>query len=191
MICFRRPPDVAGLLVTVVAGVGVVVNLAAAGCWRKPIARAWNVEGSFQHILTDLRVHRHVVAGSTCSLFDRADAIASLFVAVLMIRSALSLQRRAIAAAEGAPESMASRRSAGDGRHRHVSEVHDLHGAGARPSGLTAHVSSPRARTATPSGGTLKRCSSSASTSAIRRCKWITRTSRSSRSPRARRPRRA
>jgi len=48
------PPDVAGGLVTLVAGVGVVVNIVAAWVLAKANRQSLNVEGSFQHILTDL-----------------------------------------------------------------------------------------------------------------------------------------
>src|SRR5437763_10041554 len=48
------PPTVAGLLVTAVAGVGVVVNVAAAWILAKANRQSLNVEGSFQHIVTDL-----------------------------------------------------------------------------------------------------------------------------------------
>src|SRR4029077_16130839 len=48
------PPEVAGLAVTVVAAAGVVVNLAAAWVLAKANRQSLNIEGSFQHILTDL-----------------------------------------------------------------------------------------------------------------------------------------
>src|SRR5262252_806083 len=49
-----NPPDVAGLAVTLVAAVGVVVNLIAAWVIAKANRQSMNVEGSFQHIITDL-----------------------------------------------------------------------------------------------------------------------------------------
>ncbi len=48
------PPEVQGGLVLVVALVGVVVNLAATWTLARANRRSLNVEGSFQHILTDL-----------------------------------------------------------------------------------------------------------------------------------------
>src|SRR5262252_1712584 len=48
------PPDVAGGLMTIVAALGVVVNLAAAWVLAKANRQSLNVEGSFQHIVTDL-----------------------------------------------------------------------------------------------------------------------------------------
>ena len=90
-----RPPDVAGVLVTTVAAVGVVVNIAAAWVLAKANRQSLNVEGSFQHILTDLYAFiGTLVAGIVIIVtgFNRADAIASLFVAGLMIRSGFGLQ---------------------------------------------------------------------------------------------------
>jgi cobalt-zinc-cadmium efflux system protein len=105
------PPDVEGWLVTVVAGVGVIVNLAAAWVLARANRQNLNVEGSFQHILTDLYAFIGTfIAGLVIVFtgFSRADAIASLFVAILMIRSAVALQRRAVRVLlEGAPEAMA------------------------------------------------------------------------------------
>jgi cobalt-zinc-cadmium efflux system protein len=141
------PPDVAGVLVTVVAGVGVVVNLIAAWVLAKANRQSLNVEGSFQHILTDLYAFIGTfVAGLVIVFtgFSRADAIASLFVAILMMRSAVGLQRRAIRVLlESAPEAMAPE-SIGRAMAatEHVSEVHDLHVWELAPGHpvLTAHV---------------------------------------------------
>ena len=48
------PPDVRAGLILAVALVGIVVNLAAIWTLAKADRRSLNVEGSFQHILTDL-----------------------------------------------------------------------------------------------------------------------------------------
>src|SRR5882757_6644004 len=48
------PGPVAGGLVLITAGVGIVVNLAAAWAISKANRSSLNVEGAFQHILTDL-----------------------------------------------------------------------------------------------------------------------------------------
>jgi cobalt-zinc-cadmium efflux system protein len=142
-----EPPDVAGGLVTAVAAVGVVVNLLAAWVLAKANRQSLNVEGSFQHILTDLYAFvGTLIAGVVIILtgFDRADAIASLFVAALMIRSGVGLQRKAIRVLlEGAPEGMAPDEIGwAMARVDHVSEVHDLHLWELAPGHpiLTAHV---------------------------------------------------
>jgi cobalt-zinc-cadmium efflux system protein len=142
-----HPPDVAGLAVTIVAGVGVVVNLIAAWVLAKANRQSLNVEGSFQHILTDLYAFVGTLIAGVVILFtgfDRADAIASLVVAALMFRSGFVLQRKAIRVLlESAPESMAPEEVGwAMARADHVSQVHDLHLWELAPGHpiLTAHV---------------------------------------------------
>jgi cobalt-zinc-cadmium efflux system protein len=142
-----HPPDVAGGLVTLVAGLGIVVNLVAAWVLAKANRQSLNVEGSFQHIVTDLYAFVGTfVAGLVVMLtgFDRADAIASLVVAILMFRSGWTLQRKAMRVLlESAPEDMTPNEVGLAMAHaEHVSQVHDMHLwelAPGRPI-LTAHV---------------------------------------------------
>jgi len=142
-----HPPEVAGLQVTIVAAVGVVVNVAAAWVLAKANRQSLNVEGSFQHIVTDLYAFLGTLAAGVVIIFtgfNRADAIASLFVAALMIRSGFSLQRKAIRVLlEGAPEKTTPEEVGwAMARIEHVSEVHDLHLWELAPGHpvLTAHV---------------------------------------------------
>jgi cobalt-zinc-cadmium efflux system protein len=141
------PPAVAGLTVTVVAAVGVVVNLLAAWILAKANRRSLNVEGSFQHILTDLYAFiGTLIAGIVIIVtgFNRADSIASLVVAALMFRSGYQLQLKAIhVLLEGAPKGMPpSEIGVAMARGEHVREVHDLHVWELAPGHpiLTAHV---------------------------------------------------
>jgi cobalt-zinc-cadmium efflux system protein len=142
-----RPPNVGGVLVTIVAAVGVAVNVAAAWVLARANRQSLNVEGSFQHIVTDLYAFIGTFAAGIVIVvtgFDRADAIASLFVAGLMIRSGLGLQRKALRVLlEGAPEGMAPADVGWAMANAElVSQVHDLHVwelVRGRPI-LTAHV---------------------------------------------------
>ena len=127
-----RPPDVAGGLVTSVAATGVVVNVLAAWVLRKANRQSLNIEGSFQHIVTDLYAFMGTLVAGIVILttgFDRADAIASLFVAALMLRSGFLLQRRALRVLlESAPEGLAPAEVGQAMVHmEHVNQVHDLH----------------------------------------------------------------
>ena len=142
-----HPPAVSGMLVTVVAGIGIVVNIIAAWVLAKANRESLNVEGSFQHILTDLYAFIGTfIAGVVIIMtgFDRADAIASLAVAALMIRSGYVLQRKSIRVLlESAPETTApSEVGWAMARTPQVSEVHDLHLWELTPGTpiLTAHV---------------------------------------------------
>jgi len=141
------PPEVAGRLVTLVAAAGIAVNLAAAWVLAKANRESLNVEGSFQHILTDLYAFIGTFIAGVVIIFtgfDRADAIASLVVALLMFRSGFHLQRKAIRVLlESAPEGLSPHEVGMALAHgEQVKEVHDLHVWELAPGHplLTAHV---------------------------------------------------
>lgn len=126
------PDDVRGGLVLVTALVGVAVNIAAAWAVSKANRSSLNVEGAFQHILTDLYAFiATAVAGLVVLLtgFARADAIATLIVAALMIKAGAQLVRDSSrvlleAAPAGIDPAAMGRQLA---RVTGVLEVHDLH----------------------------------------------------------------
>jgi cobalt-zinc-cadmium efflux system protein len=126
------PPDVEGAAVLVVALAGVVVNLTATAVLAGADRRSLNVEGAFQHVLTDLFAFiATAVAGAIILVtgFARADGIAALLVAVLMVRSAWGLLRDSgrvlleAAPRDLDPDEIGRTLAAQD----HVVEVHDLH----------------------------------------------------------------
>ena len=125
-------PDVDGGPVVVVGLLGACANLGAAAALGRAERRSLNVEGARAHVLTDLYASMAAVAAGAVVLatgFDRADAIASLFVAALMLRSGWLLLRDAgrvllEAAPEGVdPQAVGHALAAQPG----VVEVHDLH----------------------------------------------------------------
>jgi cobalt-zinc-cadmium efflux system protein len=88
------PPNVEGTPVLIVALAGVVVNLAAARTLAGANRTSLNVEGSFQHILTDLYAFiATAIAGLLIITtgFREADGIAALFVSATMLRAAYVL----------------------------------------------------------------------------------------------------
>jgi cobalt-zinc-cadmium efflux system protein len=90
------PPPVEGLAVLVTALVGIAVNLAAIRMIARANRSSLNVEGAFQHILTDLFAFiATAVAGLVMVLtgFTRADALAALVVAALMAKAGYGLVR--------------------------------------------------------------------------------------------------
>lgn len=127
-----RPPDVTGGLVLATALVGVVVNLVAAWAIAKANRTSLNVEGAYQHILTDLfGFIATAIAGTVVLLtgFARADAIATLFVVALMLRAGIGLVKASgriflEAAPAGIDPDALGDRLAAVGP---VSEIHDLH----------------------------------------------------------------
>jgi cobalt-zinc-cadmium efflux system protein len=126
------PPDVEGGPVLAVAILGIAVNLAAAWILASANRRSLNVEGAFQHIVTDLAAFvATAIAGAVvlATGFTRADGIAALFVAALMLRAGVMLLRESgrvflEAAPRGLDPDAIGRRMA---RHDGVNEVHDLH----------------------------------------------------------------
>jgi cobalt-zinc-cadmium efflux system protein len=141
------PPDVEGAAVLAVAIAGIAVNLAATSVLAGASRRSLNVEGAFQHVLTDLFAFiATAVAGAVvlATGFARADGIAALVVAGLMVRSGWGLLRdsgRVLLEASPKdldPDEIGRTLAAQD----HVVEVHDLHVwevTSGMPS-LSAHV---------------------------------------------------
>jgi cobalt-zinc-cadmium efflux system protein len=127
-----HPSHVHGWLMLAVALAGVVVNIAAAWALARASRESLNVEGSFRHILTDLYAFLGTAVAAAVILlsgFQRADAIVSLLIAALMVRSGVSL----VTAAgriflEAAPEGLEPR-TIGEALigEEGVVEVHDLH----------------------------------------------------------------
>jgi cobalt-zinc-cadmium efflux system protein len=126
------PPDVEGALVLVVAMVGIAVNLLAGRLLAGAERRSLNIEGAFLHIVTDLFAFlATAVAGAVILIwgFERADGIASLLIATLMLWAAYGLLRASgrvfmEAAPPGLePKEIGEAIAAQPG----VVEVHDLH----------------------------------------------------------------
>ncbi len=127
-----HPPPVQGGPVLVVALIGVAVNIAAAWTLTKANRSSLNVEGAYQHILTDLYGFIGTVIAGIIILttgYTRADSIASLLVVTLMLKAAWRLLRDSgRVLLEAAPEDVDL-----DGIRAHllevdhVHDVHDLH----------------------------------------------------------------
>ena len=126
------PPDVRGGLVLAVALAGIVVNLLAAWVLSKANRQSLNIQGSFQHILTDLYAFIGTAVAAAVILvtgWQRADPLATLLVAALMVKAGYSLVRESGRVfLEAAPRGLdpvavegAILASAG------VLEVHELH----------------------------------------------------------------
>jgi cobalt-zinc-cadmium efflux system protein len=127
-----NPHHVDAVLVLVVALVAIPVNMAAVRALGRANRESVNVEGAFQHLLTDLYAFIATAIAAIVILatgFDRADAIAALFVAALMLRATVSLLRDSgriflEAAPEGIdPNAVGRALAAMPG----VVSVHDLH----------------------------------------------------------------
>jgi cobalt-zinc-cadmium efflux system protein len=141
------PPQTGGLTMLIVALAGVVVNLLATAQVARANRASMNIEGSFQHLLTDLIafILTAVAGAAIVATGDyRADPIASLVIAAIMLRAAYGLLRASgLVLLEAAPGGLSVDEIGGAlAAHPHVASVHDLHvweiGSGF-PS-LSAHV---------------------------------------------------
>jgi cobalt-zinc-cadmium efflux system protein len=126
------PPAVEARLMLVVALAGMAVNLVAIWQLAKAERRSLNIRGSYQHILTDLYAFAGTALAAVVILLTglvRADAIASLLVAGLMLRASYGLLRdggRVLL--EAAPEGMEPTEIVDAmSEHPSVANVHDLH----------------------------------------------------------------
>jgi cobalt-zinc-cadmium efflux system protein len=127
------PPAVNGTVMLCVGVAGVAVNLLVARILNRPSgARSLNVEGSYRHIVTDL--YGFIATGVAAVVilatgFTRADAIASLLIAALMLHAAYGLLKASgrvfmeAAPAGLDPDAIGRMLAAQPG----VVEVHDLH----------------------------------------------------------------
>jgi cobalt-zinc-cadmium efflux system protein len=126
------PPTVAGGLVLITALVGIVINALAGWLLTKANRSSLNVEGAFQHILNDMYGFIATAIAGLVVLttgFARADAIASLVIAALMLKAGWGLVRDSgrvfmeAAPAGMNPAEIGARLAA----LPEVVEVHDLH----------------------------------------------------------------
>ncbi|MEV4258319.1 cation diffusion facilitator family transporter [Spirillospora sp. NPDC049652] len=142
-----NPPEVHGALVFWTSLAGIAVNVLATWLLSKANRSSLNVEGAFQHILNDLYAFiSTTIAGAVVWLtgFARADAIASLVVAALMLKAGWGLLKEAgrvlmEAAPAGLDPTEIGTRLAD---RPAVREVHDLHvwELGSGYPALSAHV---------------------------------------------------
>jgi cobalt-zinc-cadmium efflux system protein len=126
------PPDADGTVMLVVALVGIGVNFLATWQLSGANRRSLNIEGSYQHVLTDLFAFiATAIAGVVilASGWVRADPVAALLVAAIMVRASWRLLRDSgrvlldIAPAGLSVEEIGNAMAS----QPHVVEVHDLH----------------------------------------------------------------
>ncbi len=126
------PPAAGGLAILVVAVAGIGVNLLATRQLARANRASMNIEGSFQHLLTDLIAFVvTAIAGVVilASGWTRADGVAALVVAAVMLRSAWGLLRDSgRVLLEAAPPGLdVEEIGRGLAAHPQVESVHDLH----------------------------------------------------------------
>ena len=127
------PPDVHGGLVLALAGVGIVVNVAAAALLAAPSRKSLNVRGAFLHVTTDVAAFAGTAIAGALILVTGWDRWSS---AVLLRESSRVLLE--ISPGETPPDEVAEAMLAVPD----VVEVHDLHvwTVGSGFPALSAHV---------------------------------------------------
>jgi cobalt-zinc-cadmium efflux system protein len=142
-----NPPDATGWVMTVVAAIGVLVNVAATALAKKADSGRLSVRGAVAHLVNDMWAFlATAVAGVVIILtgWSRADAVASLVIAALMAITGSSLVRAAgrvfleAAPADLDPDQLGAELAMVDG----VAQIHDLHvwQIGPNETALSVHV---------------------------------------------------
>jgi cobalt-zinc-cadmium efflux system protein len=144
---FMHPPEVSGGAMTVIALIGVAVNVVVVGLAARANANSLNVRGAVAHLINDLWAFiLTAIAGLVIMKtgWTRADALASIVIAGLMILSGIDLIRKSgrvflEAAPVGVEPSLIGQDMA---NVEGVGQVHDLHvwELGAGEPALSAHV---------------------------------------------------
>lgn len=142
-----HPSPVDGAILVVVGSAGIVVNALSTFVVSHADRSSLNVAGALAHLVTDLWAFIGTVAAGAVIMatsWERADAVASLFVAALMARAAWGLLRdsgRILLLATPAGMTLSEVRA-----HLleapHVRDVHDLHAfvVSSQLPALSAHV---------------------------------------------------
>lgn len=148
---FGEPSPTSGGVMMAVAGVGVVINLAAAALFIEGGRRDLNLRGAFVHLAGDAAVSLGVVlAGFAIATTGSTwiDPAASLLVSVVIVAGTWGLLRRSLRLAMAAvPDSVdVDRLEAHLRAIPGVSSLHDLHvwSVGTTETALTVHVTDPR-----------------------------------------------
>lgn len=147
---FLQPPAVAGLTVTLVALIGVVINGFSAWLFIKGSKNDLNIRGAYLHMAVDAAVSGGVVlAGIAMMLTDQywLDPAVSLLVVAIVIAATWGLLRDSLRLALNAvPAHIEISRIDAYLRERPgVADIHDLHiwGLSTTESALTVHLVMP------------------------------------------------
>ena len=147
---FSSPPPVAGMTVSVVAGIGVVINVFSAWLFMAGSKDDLNIRGAYQHMAADAAISLGVVVSGIVIMFTGwtwLDPAVSLVIVVMIVIGTWSLLRESVQLVlAGVPPSIDSTEvSAFLARQEGVAEVHDLHiwAMSTTETALTAHLVMP------------------------------------------------
>jgi cobalt-zinc-cadmium efflux system protein len=147
---FSSPPPVAGMTVSVVAGIGVVINVFSAWLFMSGSKDDLNIRGAYQHMAADAAISLGVVLSGIVIMFTGwtwLDPAVSLVIVVMIVIGTWSLLRESVQLVlAGVPPNIDSTRiSAFLAGQAGVAEVHDLHiwAMSTTETALTAHLVMP------------------------------------------------
>ena len=129
---FSNPPEILAGWVLVVAGIGLAVNLVAAGILARAAGESLNVRAAYTHVLADLAASAGVIVAALVVLatgWRYADPLAGLAIGLLVLASSWTILRDSVLILlESTPAGI----DAVDVGHRMaevegVVQVHDLH----------------------------------------------------------------
>lgn len=147
---FSQPPVVAGLTVTIVAGIGIVINGLSAWLFVKGSKGDLNIRGAYLHMAADAAVSLGVVVAGVAMMFTGwywLDPVISLVIVAVIVIGTWSLLRESVQLALSAVPAHIDV-SAVETYLRQcpgITDIHDLHiwGMSTTESALTVHLVMP------------------------------------------------
>lgn len=147
---FHHPPEVAGLTVTLVAAIGIVVNGVSAWLFMKGSKTDLNIRGAYLHMAADAAVSLGVVVAGLAMMFTGwywLDPLVSLLIVTVILISTWGLMKQSAGLALGAvpPHINVAAVTAYLRKCQGVQDIHDLHiwGMSTTESALTVHLVMP------------------------------------------------
>lgn len=147
---FSQPPAVAGLTVTLVAAVGIVINGLSAWLFMEGSKGDLNIRGAYLHMAADTAISLGVVLAGAAMMLTGwywLDPVVSLVIVAMIVIGTWSLLRESVQLALSAVPAHI-KMSAVDAYLRQcpgVTDIHDLHvwGMSTTESALTVHLVIP------------------------------------------------
>jgi cobalt-zinc-cadmium efflux system protein len=147
---FYHPPEVAGLTVTLVAGIGILVNGLSAWLFMKGSKSDLNLRGAYLHMAADAAVSLGVVMAGVAMMFTGwywLDPVVSLMIVAVILIGTWGLLKQSVQLALGAvpPHIDVAAVTTYLRKCQGVQDIHDLHiwAMSTTESALTVHLVMP------------------------------------------------
>ncbi len=147
---FSNPPVVAGVTVTIVAAIGILINGISAWLFVKGSKGDLNIRGAYMHMMADAVVSLGVVISGLIMIFtgwNWLDPVVSLLITLVIVWGTWGLLRDSVKLALNAvpPHIDVAGVEAYLRQREGVSSIHDLHiwGMSTTESALTVHLVMP------------------------------------------------